>query len=109
MATLMTKTNAKSCKEFMKENKIEFKGYKRLYGVKDLKEGICEVFLQSNDGVAIRNFAETPKNTNTMIGKHPEDFELWKLGNIDTETGAFTDDLRKLAKAADFIDKTTIQ
>lgn len=101
--TIMTRTTAKSAKTFMENNKIEFKGYKRLYAVKDNKEGFVEVFLQANDGVAIRNFAEAPKNQQTMIGKHPEDFELWKLGNIDSETGALTDDLRKLANAADFV------
>lgn len=37
------------------------------------------------------------------LAKHPEDFELWKLGEFDEEAGefAFLDDKRMVARAKD--------
>lgn len=80
----------------------EPKSMKKLYGIKDIKIGICEVMIGINDGAMVRNFAMAVKDKNTMIGKFPEDFELWKLGDITEKTGEFNEDLRKIVEAKDY-------
>lgn len=77
---------------------------KKLYGIKDTLIGFCEVMIGINDGAMIRNFAMAVKDKNTMIGKFPENFELWKLGDIAEKTGEYEPDLRKIAEAKDYTD-----
>lgn len=43
-------------------------------------------------GQAIRSFGDGCQNTgdaNNILAKHPQDFELWHLGEYDDETGRF--------------------
>lgn len=80
----------------------EQRSTKKLYGVKDTLIGFCETMTGMNDGMMIRNFGMIAKDKNTMIGKFPENFELWKLGNIDEKTGEYEPDLRKIAEAKDY-------
>ncbi|AXH74027.1 MAG: nonstructural protein [Microvirus sp.] len=80
-----------------------FQGTKKLYAVKDKKEGIMEVFIQPNDLVAMRNFSQIAKDKNVMVGKFPEDFQLLKLGEIASESGELTSGVKVLAEAADYI------
>lgn len=65
-----------------------------------MKQPVCAVFdkktgLYSNPftlrhiGDAIREFDIIRKDTNTKIGKNPEDFELFQLANFDEELGQF--------------------
>lgn len=82
----------------------EPKSTKKLYGIKDNLIGFCEVMIGINDGAMIRNFAMAVKDKNTMIGKFPENFELWKLGNITEESGEFNSDLRKITQAKDYVE-----
>lgn len=77
---------------------------KKLYGIKDIKIGICEVMIGINDGAMVRNFTMAVKDKNTMIGKFPEDFELWKLGEIAEKSGEFSSDLRKITDAKDYVE-----
>lgn len=77
---------------------------KKLYGIKDTLIGFCEVMIGINDGAMIRNFAMAVKDKNTMIGKFPDNFELWKLGNIVEKTGEYEQDLRKIGEAKDYVE-----
>lgn len=48
------------------------------------------MFLQS-EGVCVRSLSdEVNKNKESMVHQHPEDFELFYLGDWDTETCVFT-------------------
>lgn len=40
-------------------------------------------------GLAIRSFQDEIKNPEGQMNKHPEDYELYHLGNFDEETGQF--------------------
>ena len=45
------------------------------------------MFLSSN-GVAIREFKDECNRPDSPINKHPEDYELFGIGEYDDETGA---------------------
>jgi hypothetical protein len=44
------------------------------------------IFLVPSLAVAIRMFADTLADTETIMYKHPEDFCLYKVGEFNTET-----------------------
>lgn len=92
--------NVKAYKEAI--DYVEPKSTKKLYGVKDTLIGFCETMTGVNDGMMIRNFGMIAKDKSTMIGKFPDNFELWKLGDIDEKTGEYEPDLRKIAEAKDY-------
>lgn len=63
----------------------------RLYGVKDIKIGFTGAIINyPNEQVAKRSFTEACKDNMIEFSKHPEDMELWKLGEMDETTGAIT-------------------
>lgn len=42
------------------------------------------LILQKNDAAAIRLFGDIASNPQTVVHRHPDDFELRRLGYIDT-------------------------
>lgn len=44
-------------------------------------------FFQHNDAVARRMFGELATDTNTQIGRHPSDFQLYCIGTYDDTKG----------------------
>ena len=48
-------------------------------------------------GDALRDWDHLRKDENTKMGKNPEDFDLWKLGVYDDETGEFTNERQQIA------------
>lgn len=59
---------------------------KFLYVLKDLKVGFMDPFCAQNDGFAVRGFGDLVNNDSTLVGKHYEDFELYRIGEVDTDT-----------------------
>lgn len=41
-------------------------------------------------GVAERSFSDAVNDAGTTLHKHPEDYQLYELGEFDTETGEYT-------------------
>lgn len=68
---------------------------KNVYSLKDLKSDYGSPMLFSNDELAIRAFknmlADTTPNLLTM---NPEDFELYCLGTLDTDSGILCSNIR---------------
>lgn len=59
-----------------------------IYGLWDRKaHRYLSTFTETNDDTAKRNFDTIRKDNNTLFGKFPEDFELYRLGNFDDNTG----------------------
>ena len=58
-----------------------------IYAIKDTKVAYNLPFYQHNQAEAQRNFAAAVRDTNGIMSKNPADFELWKLGTYDDETG----------------------
>lgn len=46
--------------------------------------------LHRADAAAIREFTDLLNNRDTMVGQHPEDYELLKIATIDETTGEIT-------------------
>jgi hypothetical protein len=60
----------------------------KVYSVYDSK---AEVFMQPHflktKGEAVRAFAEVANDSSTQIGKYPEDFALFEIGDYDDSKG----------------------
>lgn len=56
----------------------------KMFAVYDSKVGayMAPFFMQSS-GQALRAFIDTAQDKETQIGKHPEDFTLFELGEYD--------------------------
>lgn len=52
---------------------------------------------------AVRSFTDEVNraDANNMMYQHPEDFSLWKLGELDDETGEFVVEKAEVLKAGD--------
>lgn len=58
-----------------------------LYAVLDHKTGFLPITCDQNDPAAARNFAHAIMQAGSLLNTHAEDFELYKLGDYDSETG----------------------
>lgn len=64
---------------------------KHLFSVRDSKASTFNApFEAHTTGEAERSFRTAVTDPQTSINKYPEDFDLYKLGTIDTETGIIT-------------------
>jgi len=55
-------------------------------------------------GAAIRSFADEVNKGDSQLGAHPEDFELWLLGQFDTDSGKLIPcDIEMKAVAKDLV------
>ena len=59
---------------------------KIMYAIKDTKAGFLSPMIDSNDMTAARNFEYACKN-NDVMAFCPSDFELYRLGEFDDESG----------------------
>lgn len=73
----------------------------KLYSIKDNKIGFSQVFVAPNNAAAIRMLEDTCKGEN-MIAMHPEDFDLYALGDMDDNTGELKSEVQFLEKATSF-------
>lgn len=67
-----------------------------VYCIKDTKVGWLTPTVDSNDASAARNFVHAMKNTNSILYTHSKDFDLFKIGEFDSETGIITGVLPEL-------------
>jgi hypothetical protein len=76
-----------------------------MYSVSDIKGKLyMQPFLARTRGEAIRSFTEAIKDKNTMISKYPEDYNLYKIGLFNQNTGILKGiEHESLGKASDFI------
>lgn len=66
-----------------------------IYAIKDVKAGsFMNLWTESNDNTAERNFDTIRKDTSTIFGTYPTDFELWGIGVYDNNTGEITPEVR---------------
>lgn len=79
----------------------------KIYSIKDQAvEAFAQPFFVKAQGVAVRMFMDETNNEQSQINKHPEDFELWYLGEFDDETGQITQpQIERIARATDFTNK----
>ena len=86
---------------------------KPVYAVKDDAVGFVDVLCQKNDAMAFRYFESACMNKESPVYKYAEQFALYKIGELDEQTGALNAELRLIAKAKDIVengkDKGTLQ
>lgn len=71
-----------------------------VYAVKDTKADEFGQLIQNEkgEGAMCREFNDAIKSDKSGVMKdHPDDFELWKVGNFNKKTGEYNEDLVLLA------------
>lgn len=59
-----------------------------MYCVRDTKVGFDpQIIIQANESAAVRGFKFLISNPEAMQGKFPEDYELYQVGEFDTDSG----------------------
>lgn len=58
-----------------------------LYSMRDLKGGFTPPNADVNDATALRNFAFAVNNSDSVMNFQPQDFQLFKVGEFDSEIG----------------------
>lgn len=77
-----------------------------LYSIKDTKLGKFGMpFTAPNDDIAKRSLTSTIRAGGNNISEYPEDFQLFKLGSYDDDTGELTTEVKFLANATEFTKK----
>ena len=58
------------------------------YAVFDTASGVYDrPFFMHSDGVAMRSFGDAVVGNDSVVGKHPEDFTLFRIGEFDDNKG----------------------
>ena len=62
-----------------------------IYSIRDKHMGFTQPLLYMNDQLSIRGFANSVNNApvGSDLGFAPGDFDLYKLGTFDTDSGLF--------------------
>lgn len=59
-----------------------------VYSIRDTKSGFLQPTVDVNDLCAIRNFeAAVQAGPQSLFFTHPEDYELFKIGQFDSDSG----------------------
>lgn len=67
-----------------------------IYGLRDKACGIMHVFIAANETAAKRAMSEAMlRNQGELIYRYAEDFDLYKICEIDTETGDMKNDKKE--------------
>lgn len=61
-----------------------------IFAIRDAKTGFLAPMVEANDQVAIRNFVHACRNTESLFFTHASDYDLYKIGNYDSETGVIS-------------------
>lgn len=80
------------------------------YSMRDHKVGFMSPTLDINDATAYRNFAKAVSAPDGIIGFAPQDFDLFCIGEFDSETGYITayDTIRLVCDAASIARKDDV-
>lgn len=72
----------------------------KLFSIRDLKaEYFNTPWVANTHGEAERNFQDLASDKQSKIAMHPTDYELWYLGEFDTENGQIESKLQHVANA----------
>ncbi|AZL82825.1 nonstructural protein [Apis mellifera associated microvirus 13] len=77
----------------------------KIFAIRDSAvESYGRPYFTRSQGEAVRIFMDEAKNTESMINKHPDHFDLYYLGEYDDNTGSITPaaNIERVARATDF-------
>lgn len=64
-----------------------------IYAIRDLKiDAFSQPYYSHTHGSALRAFTDHVNDPQSMPNKHPEDYELWHLGDFDDQSGQLNQD-----------------
>lgn len=72
-----------------------------LYAIKDELNGYTSPIPFMNEELA-RRYLKDQYMTNPTVKNTPEDFSIWILGTLDTETGQIESDVKLLERAKNY-------
>lgn len=75
----------------------------KLYAVKDNTIGFETAYCMPNNASAIRQFGDIVKKEGTRYNVHPEDYDLYYLGDFDDNTGEIKPEVTFLERAKSFL------
>ncbi|UIB81452.1 nonstructural protein [Flyfo microvirus Tbat2_130] len=61
-------------------------------------------FFQPSSAAAVRAIKGEMQNPESMLAKHPGDFELWCLGEYDEQKGTITPNMERVARLGDLVE-----
>ena len=75
------------------------------YTIYDVASGTyMRPFYSAADGQAIRGFKDIATDATHEVGKHPEDYTLYRIGDFNTTTGQMKgEELEKLATGLEMV------
>lgn len=73
-------------------------------------EAYMAPFFLRSKGEAIRAFSDMAKDNNTNVGRYPDDFSLFELGEYDDSSAKFTmlNTPYSLGVASEFVSKVSV-
>ncbi len=63
-----------------------------VYSYRDKETGFGSPIVESNDNTARRGFSMQMNNPNSLMNFSPADFDLYKIGTFDPDTGKLASD-----------------
>lgn len=67
-----------------------------IYCYRDVKVGFMPPQCDQNDATAIRGFSYAVNGNDGMMNFSPKDFDLYRIGEFDTETGSIMSEIPTL-------------
>lgn len=67
-----------------------------VYSYRDIKTGFMPPQCDQSDQTAIRGFSYAINSKDGLMNYAPSDFELYRIGSFDTETGKITEEIPTL-------------
>lgn len=61
-----------------------------MYAIRDTKAGFGQPIIEANNAVAMRNFYNAFVDKNSVLFNNKKDFDLFKIGEYDSELGLVT-------------------
>lgn len=80
----------------------------KMFGVFDLKgKAYMQPFFSGTAGCAMRAFGDAVKDGKSPISAHPEDYQLFELGNFDDNSGVVVavSPVKVLCSALDYVEE----
>lgn len=63
----------------------------KVFSLYDIKAKVFQTpFFMQNQGTALRAFSDLVNDERSFVNKHPEDYQLYHVGDFDDEKALFT-------------------
>lgn len=59
----------------------------KIYSIRDCHTGFMQPTFDINDLSAARNYRHAARSQETLLSSHPNDFQLYCIGEFNSETG----------------------